>query len=121
MSTDTAGGWALIHGILPQGVAHDLLLLLRREFGIVSAYTHHARSGTAGRAGHYFEERDHLTVLVEAARTAEVFAFLHRHGGIGRPRRGLLFTESALRAAPLTLPPGLPEEPTHFHHKPAAS
>lgn len=104
----------VIHCFLPIGRGHDVLVRLRREMGVDSAYAHHARGGglstRKGRESFRYMEREIITVLAPAERADAIFAFLYRAAGIDKPHAGMILMEKAQMGVPITLPEGVPDE-----------
>jgi hypothetical protein len=103
-----------IHCILPLGKAHDLLLRLKRELGIVNAFAHHTRGGglssRKGRESFQYREGEIVTLLAPAQEADTIFEFIYRAAGIDQPRGGMLLMERAQMGVPMDLPEGIPDE-----------
>jgi len=104
----------VIHCFLPPGKSHDLLLRLKNEKGLPSAFAHHARGGglstRRGKESFHYTEMEIVTLLAPAEQADEIFAFLYQAAGIGRPRSGMLLMEKAQMGVGLQLPEGVPDE-----------
>jgi len=87
--------------IMPAGRGTEVLDDLRRETGVISAFAHHARGiGTHGMRNRvYADEKQILTVLVDAERADEVFHFLYCSAGLDAPRAGMIMMGHAFRGA----------------------
>ena len=87
--------------IMPDGRGKEVLEALRRETGVISAFAHHARGiGTHSlRYRVYAQEKQILTVLVEASRADDVFHFLYFGAGLDTPRAGMIMMGHAFRGA----------------------
>lgn len=87
--------------IMPAGRGTEVLEALRRETGVISAIAHHARGiGTHSlRQRVYSDEKQILTVLVDAGRADEVFQYLYYSAGLNAPHAGMIMMGRAFRAA----------------------
>ena len=92
--------------IMPAGQGSEVLEALRREAGVVSAIAHHARGiGTHNLRHRLFsDEKQILTVLVEAERADEVFGFLYYRAGLDTPHAGMILMGRAFRGAGMVAP-----------------
>jgi len=99
----------LISAILPKGMSLDVVKKLREEKGVNTASFNYAR-GTGKltplkySGGVVEPEKEILTVIVEAARSEEIFAYVYEHAGVNRPHGGLMFMYSLMRSTVYTLP-----------------
>lgn len=87
--------------IMPAGRGTEVLEALRRETGVISAYAHHARGIGTHSLRHrvYSDEKQILTVLVDAARADDVFHFLYYSAGLDTPHAGMIMMGHAFRGA----------------------
>lgn len=87
--------------IMPAGEGTQVLEALRRETGVISAIAHHARGiGTHNLRHRIFsDEKQILTVLVDAGRADEVFRFLYYQAGLDLPHAGMIMMHRAFRGA----------------------
>lgn len=99
----------LVGCVLPRGLGVELLSRLFREKGINRAETRPARgvlgsdpSGLLNRI-----EKDFLTVVVEAERADEIFAWIYHQAGVAREEGRFLYMTRLSAATPFTLPPDL--------------
>lgn len=104
----------LIVAILPTDVdALRILKRLKEEQGIVSANLNFARGmGRITRDRSVSTEttqREILSVVVPAARSDEIFAWLHEAADIDRPHGGIVYVQPLAEATEYTLP-DVPEE-----------
>ena len=108
------GHFKVIHCFLPPGRSHDLLLRLKNEQGIASAFAHHARGGSLsnrkGKESFYYSEMEVVTLLAPAEQADDIFAFVVRSTGIDKPRAGMVVMEKAQMGVAMTLPEGVPDE-----------
>ncbi len=86
---------------MPAGRGTEVLEALRREIGVISAIAHHARGiGTHSlRQRVYSDEKQILTVLVDAERADDVFHFLYYSAGLDAPHAGMIMMGHAFRGA----------------------
>lgn len=94
----------LLTAIVPAGEGQQLVKNFASAPGVLSISHHHARGmgSRRVRTGQlYFAEKDVLIVLVEAALADEIFAAIHRDGGLGEPGAGMIFMEKVLRGHPM--------------------
>ena len=114
MTPPRIGACKIIHCFLPIGRATRVLTRLKKEKGIVSAYSHHARGGgistRKGRESFYYSERDIVSLLVAEERADEIFEFVYRAAGLSEPHAGMVLMERARVGVPMTLPEGVPDE-----------
>ena len=104
----------LITGILPGGMATDLLKKLRDEQGIITAHANSARgmgklTPRAWRGVGEQTEKHILNVVVDADRADEIFEYIYHEGKIDRPHGGIIFMTRLQHQTPFILPE-LPEE-----------
>lgn len=104
----------VIHCFLPPGKANDLLLRLKNEMGIPSAIAHHARGGglsnRKGKESFLYTEMEVLTLMAPAEQADEIFTFVYKAAGLGKPRAGMVLMEKAQMGVSMTLPEGVPDE-----------
>jgi hypothetical protein len=99
----------LITAILPKGVSLDVVKKLREEKGVNTANFNYAR-GTGKltplkySGGVVESEKEILTVIVDAARSEEIFAFVYQQSGVNQPHGGLMFMHSLMRSTAYLLP-----------------
>lgn len=104
----------LITGILPGGMATDVMKKLRDEKGIITAHANSARgmgklTPRAWRGVGEQTEKHILNVVVDADRADEIFEFIYHEGNIDRPHGGIIFMTRLQHQTPFILP-DLPEE-----------
>ena len=90
--------------VIPSGQALKLLGRLQNEYGVTSAYAHHARDIAAHSGGRTIaDESEIVTVLVPAEDADRLFELMYQAAGIGAPEGGLIFMERMLaaRASPV--------------------
>lgn len=103
------GDYRVITCIMPAGRGAEVLDMLRREQGVVSASIHHARGiGTRNLRHHraYSDEKQVLTALVVAEQGEAVFEMIYFAAGVGTPHAGLVMMGHAFRAAGMAPPVG---------------
>ncbi|MGP1677843.1 MAG: hypothetical protein ACTS6J_11880 [Burkholderiales bacterium] len=95
------GAYRVLTCIMPAGRGTEVLEALRRETGVISAIAHHARGiGTRSlRQRVYSDEKQILTVLVDAERADDVFHFLYYSAGLDAPHAGMIMMGHAFRGA----------------------
>ncbi|MBE0613058.1 MAG: hypothetical protein IH604_05265 [Burkholderiales bacterium] len=95
------GEYRVLICIMPAGNGSEVIEALRRETGVISTYAHHARGvGTHSlRNRVYSDEKQILTVMVEAARADDVFNFLYFSAGLDAPHAGMIMMGRAVRGA----------------------
>jgi len=95
------GEYRVLLCVMPDGQSKQVLEALHRETGVISAFAHHARGvGTHSlRQRVYFDEKQIVTVLVDAVRADEVFHFLYYRAGLDTPRAGMIMMGHAFRGA----------------------
>jgi hypothetical protein len=95
------GEYRVITCIMPAGRGKEVLEALRRETGVINAVAHHARGIGTHSLRHriYSDEKQILTVLVEAGRADEVFHFLYFSAGLDAPHAGMVMMGRAFRGA----------------------
>ncbi len=95
------GEYRVITCIMPAGRGKEVLEALRRETGVINAIAHHARGIGTHSLRHrvYSDEKQILTVLVEAGRADEVFHFLYFCAGLDAPHAGMIMLGRAFRGA----------------------
>ena len=95
------GEYRVLTCIMPAGHGTEVLEALRRETGVINAFAHHARGVGTHSLRHriYSDEKQILTVLVEASRADEVFQFLFYSAGLDSPHAGMLMMGHAFRGA----------------------
>ena len=101
------GDYRVITCVMPAGHGAEVLEVLRREQGVISASLHHARGiGTQSLRRHraYSDEKQVLTVLATAARGDAVFESIYFAAGIDTPHAGMVMMGHAFRAAGLESP-----------------
>ena len=86
---------------MPAGHGTEVLENLRRETGVISAFAHHARGIGTHSLRHrvYSDEKQILTVPVDAERADEVFNFLYFSAGLDTPHAGMIMMGRAFRGA----------------------
>jgi len=85
--------------VIPSGQALKLLERLQSEYGVTSAYAHHARDIAAHSDGRKIaDESEIVSVLVPAEDADRLFELIYEAAGIGEPRGGLIFMERMLAA-----------------------
>lgn len=101
----------LITCIMPAGRGREVMNRLRQQHRVVDVALNHARGiGTRhDRRRMMTAEKDVATVLVEAARVDEIFAFLYREAGLGEAHAGMIFVSAAGRGVPMAYPAGFVE------------
>ncbi|HEY5637068.1 MAG TPA: hypothetical protein VIS77_09225 [Burkholderiales bacterium] len=100
----------LITCILPSGRALEVLELLRAEYGLPSAYAHHAREVTFRPGEDLADESELVTVLVPEARAEEIFEVLRATLALDAPGSGLVMMERT-RLARASAAPTVPDAP----------
>ena len=98
------GDYRVITCVMPAGRGAEVLEILRREQGVVSASHHHARGvGTQSLRRHraYSDEKQVVTALVAAERGDAVFEAIYFAAGIDAPHAGMVLMGHAFRAAGL--------------------
>jgi hypothetical protein len=104
----------VIHCFLPVGRGHELLLRLKREKGLHSAFAHHARGGglstRRGRESFHYLEREVVTVLAPAEQADDLFAFLYHAAGMNRPHVGMIVMEKAQMGVAVNVPGEIPAD-----------
>lgn len=99
---------------LPAGRAQEVLERLRKEQGVPSAYSYHARgAGLATRrdkARPEYVEREMITALVPVERADEIFRFIFFAAGIDQPHAGMVLMTTAPCAEMLCLSDEIPDE-----------
>jgi len=92
--------------IMPAGQGSQLREALRRETGVINTITHHARGIGTHNLRHrlYSDEKQILTVLVEAERADEVFRFLYYAAGLDAPHAGMILMGRAFRGTGIVAP-----------------
>ena len=101
------GDYRIITCLMPAGRGAEVLEILRREQGVVSASLHHARGiGTQSLRQHraYSDEKQVITALVAAEQGDAVFASIYFAAGIDAPHAGMVMMGHAFRAAGLESP-----------------
>ena len=101
------GDYRVITCVMPAGRGAEVLEILRREQGVVSASLHHARGiGTRSLRRHraYADEKQVITALVVAGQGDAVFELLYFAAGIDTPHAGMVMMGHAFRAAGLDSP-----------------
>ena len=95
------GEFRVLTCIMPAGNGTEVLENLRRETGVISAFAHHARGIGTHSLRHriYSDEKQILTVLVDAERADEVFHFLYYSAGLDTPHAGMIMMGRAFRGA----------------------
>jgi hypothetical protein len=99
----------LITAILPKGMSLGVVKLLREEKGVNTANFNFAR-GTGKltplkySGGVVESEKEILTVIVEAARSEEIFEYVYEHAGINKPHGGLMFMYTLQQSTAYLLP-----------------
>jgi len=95
------GEYRVLICIMPAGRGTEVLEALRRETGVISAIAHHARGIGTHSLRHrvYSDEKQILTVLVDAGRADEVFHFLYFSAGLDTPHAGMIMMGHAFRGA----------------------
>lgn len=87
--------------IMPAGQGSEVLDALRREAGVVDVFVNHARGIGTHSLHHrvYSDEKQILTVLVEAALADDVFHFLYYRAGLDQPHAGMIMMSHPFRGA----------------------
>ena len=100
------GEYRIVTCIMPAGSGAEVMEVLRRELGVVSTSLHHARGIGTHSLRHrvYSDEKQVLTVIVEAARADAVFELIYFTAGLDRPHAGRVMMGQAFRAAGLEAP-----------------
>ena len=99
----------LITAILPKGVSLDVVKKLREGKGVNTANFNYAR-GTGKltplkySGGVVESEKEILTVIIDAARSEEIFTFVYEQSGVNQPHGGLMFMYSLMRSTAYLLP-----------------
>ncbi len=106
------GDYRVITCVMPAGRGAEVLDVLRRELGVVSASIHHARGiGTQSlRHRVYSDEKQVLTVVVAADQGDAVFELIYFAAGINAPHAGMVMMGHAFRAAGLAPLPVVAED-----------
>lgn len=94
----------LLTAIVRAGEGQRLIGKFAEAPGVLSISHHHARGigSRRVRTGQlYFDEKDVLIVLVEAACADEIFAGIFREGRLGETGTGMIFMEKVLRGHPM--------------------
>ncbi len=107
------GDYRVITCVMPAGRGAEVLEILRREQGVVSASLHHARGiGTQSLRRHraYSDEKQIITALVTAERGDAVFESIYFAAGIDVPHAGMVMMGHAFRAAGLLFPSAAGED-----------
>lgn len=99
---------------LPVGRAQGVLERLRKEKGIPSAFSYHARgTGLATRRDKShpeYVEREMITALVPFERADEIFRFVFFASGIDHAHAGMVLMTAAPHAEILCLSDEIPDE-----------
>ena len=92
--------------IMPASQGSQVREALRSETGVINTMTHHARGiGTHNLRHRLFaDEKQILTVLVEAERADEVFRFLYYSAGLDTPHAGMIMMGREFRGAGVVAP-----------------
>jgi nitrogen regulatory protein PII len=100
------GEYRVLTCIMPAGRGAEVMELLRRELGVVSASVHHARGiGTQSlRHRVYSDEKQVLSVVVPEERADAVFEMIYFGAGLDAPHAGMVMMGRAFRAAGLEAP-----------------
>lgn len=95
------GEFRVITCVMPAGRGAELLEVLRREQGVVSASVHHARGIGTHSLRHrvYSDEKQVLTALVAAEQADAVFELLYHAAGVDVPHAGMVMMGYAFRGA----------------------
>jgi len=100
------GEYRVLTCIMPAGRGTEVLEALRRETGVISAFAHHARGIGTHNLRHrvYSDEKQILSVLVDAERGDDVFHFLYYSAGLDTPHAGMIMMGRAFRGAGVVPP-----------------
>jgi hypothetical protein len=100
------GEYRVITCIMPAGGGAEVMAALRRELGVISTSLHHARGIGTHSLRHrvYSDEKQVLTVVVEAAQGDAVFELIYFTAGLDLPHAGMVMMGKAFRAAGLERP-----------------
>lgn len=99
----------LITCVIPRGLGSKLVDSLHAEKSVDGVNVAHGR-GISRRGGYFAQEVDILTVVIEAARADEIFAYLYDRIDIDGSRRRFMYQQSIGRTTEFTLPQGVAEE-----------
>ena len=97
------GDYRIVTCVMPAGRGAEVLEILRRELGVVSASIHHARGiGTRSlRHRVYSDEKQILTAVIAAEQGDAVFRLIYVAAGLNAPHAGMVMMGHAFRAAGL--------------------
>lgn len=100
------GEYRVVTCIMPAGKGAEVVEALRRELGVVSTSLHHARGIGTHSLRHrvYSDEKQVLTVVVDAAKGDAVFELIYVTAGLDAPHAGMVMMGHAFRAAGLEAP-----------------
>ena len=95
------GDYRIITCVMPAGRGAEVLEVLRREQGVVSASIHHARGIGTHSLRHrvYSDEKQVLTAVVAAEQGDAVFELIYFAAGLDTPHAGMVMMGHAFRAA----------------------
>jgi len=105
----------LITCILPKSICFDVVKLLKKEKGILTANVNTARglgklTPLAYRGVGEQTEKEILTVTVSSEDADDIFGFIYDEARIGRPHGGLIYMSNLDCVCAYSLPEDLPEE-----------
>ena len=102
----------LLGCLLPRGSGIPLVSRLAREKGITRAQVHSGRGfmGSDPMSLTNRVEKDLLTVVVEAARADEIFAWIYHEARVSEVEGRFLYMTRLITATPFRLPEGVPVE-----------
>lgn len=93
---------SLITAILPMSTTMPIIRELH-SMGIYTANKSTAR-GSSNTSAMHDVEMDVMTVLIEEAKSDEVFAFIFEKGGLYKPGHGMIFQSAVSLASEYSMP-----------------
>lgn len=105
----------LITAILPKGTSLRVIKMLKQEMALTTANFNYARGLGKLTPAKYRgvgeqSEKEILTVVVDAARSDEIFEYIYDVAQINRPHGGFIHMQSLLQSTEYALPETVAEE-----------
>ena len=99
----------LITCIVPLGRALPVLTALKEEHGIITANIQHARGSgrmtpLAWRGVGETTEKDIMSVVVDDAKSEDIFQYIYEAAAIDQPHGGIIYQQTLRSSTDLTLP-----------------